>query len=150
MLCGIFLRYFSNLHYLCVSEVFLSICFKLMILGKVVLLVMQKIECPFVGLTNRCYRQCRRSFSVVRVHRADWTMFDPTVHQDPIQVSPTWCAFLFPRKDPVKFGASLFTSVSWVSCPRLKQTSHAWSYQIFALFLMIQKEKYCLSQNLPP
>lgn len=29
------LRYFSNLHYLGVSEVFLSICFKFLILGKI-------------------------------------------------------------------------------------------------------------------
>lgn len=97
------------------------------------------MECPFVGLIHRCYRQCRRYCSVVRVSWADWTMFYPAVHQDPIQVSPTLHTFLFPRKESVKFGASLFTAVSWVSCPRLKQTSHAWSYKIFALFLMLKK-----------
>lgn len=37
-------------------------------------------------------------------------MFYPTVHQGPIQVSPTLPEFRFPRKESVKFDVSFFTS----------------------------------------
>lgn len=152
MLCGIsFKVFFQFALSWCIWS--LSICFKFMILGKILPVTYAEYEAWSAPLWGcRCYRPCTRSCSLVRLSWADWTMFYSTVHQDPIQVSPTLPGFLFPRKESVKFGASLFTSEQDSLLSQLPQVKKDISCMVLPnICIILSKiEQYCLSQNPPP